>query len=146
MPEWQFLNNLEHLRSGCAQSCGWLQRSRGHALIRFTVDNYAGLHDERMAAVCRLSSVALGLLLWYLHREPLQQIAVFIPLLIGVGVGTYLAQGGNPESDNSSWQGCSRLDYEPGVVWAGVVRSDSARHACHSTRCNRGVVRGNDVC
>ena len=28
---WQFLNNLEHLRSGCAQSCGWLQRSRGHA-------------------------------------------------------------------------------------------------------------------
>lgn len=87
-------------------------------LIGFTVDNYAGLHDERMAAVAAWSSVALGLLLWYLHREPLQQIAVFIPLLIGVGVGTYLAQGGNPESDNSSWQGAAV--WIVSLVWFGL--------------------------
>ncbi|HAM23643.1 MAG TPA: hypothetical protein DCQ04_15550 [Actinobacteria bacterium] len=100
-------------------------------LIGFTVDNYAGLHDERMAAVAAWSSVALGLLLWFLHREPLQQIAVFVPLLIGVGVGTYLAQGGDPESDNSIWQGAAV--WIVSLVWFGLGWFDRIRPAMLAT-------------
>lgn len=74
-------------------------------LVGFGVETYTGLHNEQVVAVAAWSSVVLALLLWFLHHAALQQIAVFSALLVGVGVGTYLLQGGEPGQDDAVWQG-----------------------------------------
>lgn len=96
-------------------------------LVGFAVDNYAGLHDERMAAVAAWSALALGLLLWYLNRQPLQHLAVFVALLVGVGVGTYVVQGAEPGMDNPIWEGAAV--WVVSLIWFGFAWLDKIRPA-----------------
>ncbi|HEY5249240.1 MAG TPA: hypothetical protein VIJ15_12415, partial [Dermatophilaceae bacterium] len=69
----------------------WLASSAAlAAFLALGASEWAGWADETQAMCAALGTALYSAALWWAHRHLLQQVAVFVPLLVGVGTGVSL--------------------------------------------------------